>query len=250
MWKTPNAIQVKTKNKLTMCNVKILDYISAKVARSVVEAGLSPGDIENLSTKALGVLQEQGLYALYLYLFSQLKDRNPASRIIFHLWNVLEPLHITITASNGIVHIVALQEEELLSCDPGKFKNILERKFEDEQRAQKARENIIQCLHMVREHGHLWQVNKNIPELSSRIPSSETLKDLNDLSYNLSEDNRRLQCSNIQAHNVFVNLPSVREIMLTDIAWLTTDIDLLLLIRNLYEQILIYTRYYAKAKQQ
>ena len=43
-----------------------LDYLAAKHAQSVVDSGAD----ENLITKALGVLQENGVYACFLYLLA------------------------------------------------------------------------------------------------------------------------------------------------------------------------------------
>ncbi|RLD03415.1 MAG: hypothetical protein DRI56_12530 [Chloroflexota bacterium] len=43
-----------------------LDYLAAKHAQKTVEAGLD----ENLITKTLGVLQENGVYACFLYLMA------------------------------------------------------------------------------------------------------------------------------------------------------------------------------------
>ncbi len=43
-----------------------LDYLAAKHAQKMVEAGLD----ENLITKTLGVLQENGVYACFLYLMA------------------------------------------------------------------------------------------------------------------------------------------------------------------------------------
>jgi hypothetical protein len=46
-----------------------LDYLAAKHAQKFIEnANGKGGDIENKVTKALGVLQENGVYACFLYL--------------------------------------------------------------------------------------------------------------------------------------------------------------------------------------
>lgn len=47
-----------------------LDYLAAKHAQAVVGAGVE----ENTLTKALGVLQEQGVYACFLYLVANGKE--------------------------------------------------------------------------------------------------------------------------------------------------------------------------------
>ena len=87
-----------------MSTVKTLDYLAAKTAREIVEATQSPigadaKDLENLITKALGVLQSQGVYALYLYLYSQSGKDKPikqaAAHVVAQIWNALEeePVH-------------------------------------------------------------------------------------------------------------------------------------------------------------
>lgn len=62
-------------------NVVNLDQLAAQRAQAMVEAALgTPGvqkpveTLERLATKALGVLQEQGVYALMLFLFSRSSD--------------------------------------------------------------------------------------------------------------------------------------------------------------------------------
>ena len=75
---------------------KTLDYLVAKTAQEIVEA-VSPGvdikELENIITKALGVLQAQGVYALFLYLYSQSGEDKPikkaASHIVAKLWDAL-----------------------------------------------------------------------------------------------------------------------------------------------------------------
>ena len=83
-----------------MSTVRNLDYLAAKTAREIVEgATQSPisadaKDLENLATKALGVLQSQGVYALYLYLYSQSGKDKPikkaATHMVTKLWNALK----------------------------------------------------------------------------------------------------------------------------------------------------------------
>lgn len=51
-------------------SMKILDYLAAKHAQLLVENS----DMENTVTKALGVLQEHGVYACFLYLLAKEKD--------------------------------------------------------------------------------------------------------------------------------------------------------------------------------
>ncbi|MCS6929410.1 MAG: hypothetical protein NZM43_07955 [Saprospiraceae bacterium] len=47
-----------------------IDYLAAKHAQAVATCK----DIENTATKALGVLQENGVYACFLYLFAKEKE--------------------------------------------------------------------------------------------------------------------------------------------------------------------------------
>lgn len=150
-----------------------LDYLAAKTAQAVtsvigskVKNGeIEPTDVDNLATKALGVLQSQGVYAMFLFLLSRSgdkveeeemkKEERVACELVSKLWPLREP-------------VKALLEEE------GKAEN-----------------------------GAL------APE----------------------EVNKREKKREILEH----------------IAKLTEDLDTLLLVRDLYEQTLIYTRFGAKA---
>ncbi len=140
--------------------MRTLDYLAAKTAQRIVHEGTSTigvnaKDLENLMTKALGVLQAQGVYALYLYLYSQSGEKKPiqkaAACIVARLWN-------------------ALQEE------PVKRIGIEQERVASWKKALEAKENVLEQI---------------------------------------------------------VNL--------------TTDLDTLLLVRDLYEQTLVYARYHAKA---
>ena len=229
-----------------MSGIIILDYIAAQAAQSIVEGDLPPKEIENLSTKALGVLQEQGVYACYLFLFYQVKDGSPATHILYHLWNVMGKIDIKVPVPDCTIPIVELKDAKLISYAPRSFKFDLKTQFKNEQEAQKMYQRISEHINTIKNHWKLWEVNQKIPELSSRIPKIENFTSLN---YKISEKNGKwiLECSNANLHEVLVNLPTVREIILADISWITTDLNLLLFIRQLYEQILIYTRYHAKA---
>ncbi|ASQ90553.1 hypothetical protein CHL67_06130 [Prosthecochloris sp. GSB1] len=52
--------------------MKNLDYLAAKHAQKLAEQG----DMETTVTKALGVLQEHGVYACFLYLLAKEKEGN------------------------------------------------------------------------------------------------------------------------------------------------------------------------------
>ncbi len=70
-----------------MSNRKHLDHLAAAHAQAIVKrtkeripsdplsTGQSAGDVDNLVTKTLGVLQENGIYACMLYLLSRTQDK-------------------------------------------------------------------------------------------------------------------------------------------------------------------------------
>jgi len=53
-----------------------LDLESARIAQNIIKntAENKPNEVENLMTKTLGVLQENGIYACMLYLYSRTKE--------------------------------------------------------------------------------------------------------------------------------------------------------------------------------
>jgi hypothetical protein len=52
-----------------------LDYLTAKHAQKIVQAlSADPKKAENTLTKTLGVLQENGVYACFLYLYAREKE--------------------------------------------------------------------------------------------------------------------------------------------------------------------------------
>ncbi|HEX9926567.1 MAG TPA: hypothetical protein VGD99_28230 [Anaerolineae bacterium] len=73
-----------------------LDQKSAQYAQEIVKAGTSakePKAVENLITKTLGILQEQGVYAMMLFLFSRSSDENSiAEKIRPPLYKLLSEL--------------------------------------------------------------------------------------------------------------------------------------------------------------
>lgn len=73
-----------------------LDYLAARRAQALIQAAkkdnAKPKDVKNTVTKALGVLQENGVYACFLYLLaSEKKNGNP---IIEAMLALLEELRI------------------------------------------------------------------------------------------------------------------------------------------------------------
>lgn len=72
--------------------MKDLDLFAAKAAQDIISntEKQKATDVENLITKALGVLQENGVYAALLYLYSRSVGEQPvAKQIRLHL------LHLT-----------------------------------------------------------------------------------------------------------------------------------------------------------
>lgn len=70
-----------------------LDQLAAQYAQKIVADGKA--DIENLITKSLGVLQEQGVYACLLFLFSRTgNEKNLAEKTRPHLYDLLKALPV------------------------------------------------------------------------------------------------------------------------------------------------------------
>lgn len=68
-----------------------LDQKAAQYAQSIVADGKT--DFENLITKTLGVLQEQGVYAMMLFLFSRTSnEKGLAEKTRPHLYALLKEL--------------------------------------------------------------------------------------------------------------------------------------------------------------
>jgi len=71
-----------------------LDYLAAKHAQKIIEKTKrkKPGDVDNTVTKALGVLQENGVYACFLYLLAKEKENGEA--IVERMLSLLEALSL------------------------------------------------------------------------------------------------------------------------------------------------------------
>lgn len=75
-----------------------LDYLAAKNAQAIIstnkDAQSKPDDVDNLVTKALGVLQENGVYACGLYLSSrtQKKEQDIAKTVRSQMVTLLDTL--------------------------------------------------------------------------------------------------------------------------------------------------------------
>lgn len=71
-----------------------LDQLAAKTAQKIIaetiKHGHDAGDVDRLATKALGVLQEQGVYAATLFLYSRSStEKEIASDLRVPLFNLL-----------------------------------------------------------------------------------------------------------------------------------------------------------------
>jgi cytosine/adenosine deaminase-related metal-dependent hydrolase len=64
--------------------MKNLDLLAAETAQEIVERreSIKPKDLERLTTKALGVLQENGVYAAMLFLYSRNGAESNAAQLI------------------------------------------------------------------------------------------------------------------------------------------------------------------------
>ena len=71
-----------------------LDQLAAQYAQKIVADGKA--EIENLITITLGVLQEQGVYACMLFLFSRTSksEKSLAEKTCPHLYNLLKELPV------------------------------------------------------------------------------------------------------------------------------------------------------------
>lgn len=150
-----------------------LDYLAAAASRKIINVigrtvkknkKVEPSDVENLATKTLGILQEQGIYAIILFLFSRSGSKSDCNE---------------------------MNAEQCAAC-----------------------EIIVQLFQLLQE-----------PELQ---PLGVAYNE--DIVFN----NVNLNANHLLNHLVKAN-------------GLLDEIDSLLLVRDLYEQTLIYTRYGAKA---
>ncbi len=63
----------------TAMDERLLDRIAAQRAQDIVDEAIKeaePQEVDNLVTKALGVFQENGVYAGFLFLFSRTRDKD------------------------------------------------------------------------------------------------------------------------------------------------------------------------------
>lgn len=88
-----------------------LDYLSAKYAQKMVNGvkGKAAKDLENSLTKTLGVLQENGVYACFLYLLA--REKNACNAIIPQMRALLQDLGIENSAENDLEYAKGLTEK-------------------------------------------------------------------------------------------------------------------------------------------
>lgn len=69
-----------------------LDRLAAKHAQAIISSATDKkaSDVDNIVTKALGVLQENGVYACFLYLLAKEKDNSSA--VVEEMLNLLAGL--------------------------------------------------------------------------------------------------------------------------------------------------------------
>lgn len=78
-----------------------LDYLAAKHAQAIVQALKSdPKKAENTLTKTLGVLQEDGVYACFLYLLA--REKEASSHILPQMRALLTALGIQNESKNDL----------------------------------------------------------------------------------------------------------------------------------------------------
>lgn len=76
-----------------MSKIENLDSTAAQYAQKIVnQKNIKAKDLENQITKSLGVLQEQGIYALMLFLFAQ--DNNATKAIYENLIELLQHIDL------------------------------------------------------------------------------------------------------------------------------------------------------------
>jgi hypothetical protein len=70
----------------TQMDKRLLDRIAAERAQNIVDDAIGgkvkASEVDNLVTKALGVLQENGVYACFLFLFSRPKKDQDIAQVV------------------------------------------------------------------------------------------------------------------------------------------------------------------------
>lgn len=93
-----------------------LDYLAAKHAQALVSANRNAKDLENTLTKTLGVLQENGVYACFLYLLASQKKKEQGEettlgqKIIQQMRELLKALKIENSAGDDLTYALKITE--------------------------------------------------------------------------------------------------------------------------------------------
>ena len=101
--------------------MKNIDLIAAETAQAIIKAvkdvkiAIKATDAENLITKSLGVLQENGVYAVLLYLYSRTSDTDKlvAEKVREQLLNMMSQLAISSPPSIDVSTALAFLTERV-----------------------------------------------------------------------------------------------------------------------------------------
>ncbi|RJP46222.1 MAG: hypothetical protein C4583_19240 [Anaerolineaceae bacterium] len=89
-----------------------LDFLAAKHAQALVQtaqnANVKPKDLENSLTKTLGVLQENGVYACFLYLLAREKENG--NKVIQQMRELLKAMGIEDTSKDNLEYAQKITE--------------------------------------------------------------------------------------------------------------------------------------------
>ncbi len=154
-----------------------LDYLAASTAQEITKiigGDVKSSIVETFSTKTLGILQEQGIYAMFLFLLSRSGDERDTEN---------------------------MKPEQQVAC-----------------------EITAQLFHLLRE--------KELMPLGIAYKEDIKINNVNSLKKTYKKDNKEI--TGLLDH-------------LIKPGGLLDDLDKLLLVKDLYEQTLIYTRFGAKA---
>jgi hypothetical protein len=115
-----------------------LDHLAAKHAQAVIvnTKDSKSSDVENTVTKALGVLQEDGVYACFLYLLA--KEKEPGKKVIEQMLDLLEGL--------GFGWNKPVKENKVDLCPDVVLKHIIDHVTQDLERLLLAKETLEQML--------------------------------------------------------------------------------------------------------
>ncbi|MFZ5909637.1 MAG: hypothetical protein ACOYYU_06450 [Chloroflexota bacterium] len=87
-----------------------LDYLAARRAQELIgtlkKEGIKIKDAENSLTKALGVLQENGVYACFLYLLAREKEIGPT--VIKQMRELLRDVGVQVTSRDNLEYAAEL----------------------------------------------------------------------------------------------------------------------------------------------